>query len=65
MIPKTLICGLLGFVVGKASYYPVIQDRFLRERPHSELSKVFRSYRGIPEPEFESSKYTFLKTFGT
>merc|ERR1711997_1407149 len=55
VIPMTMLAGLLGFIAGKASYYPVIQYRFIRERPNSELSKVFRREKGMPEPEFESA----------
>jgi len=48
---KAFGAGFLGFIVGKASYASVLQERFLRERPYSELSQIIRKNRGMPEIE--------------
>ena len=69
---KAFGAGFLGFIVGKASYASVLQERFLRERPYSELSQIIRKNRGMPEIEIpleyqsaESSEYLlqFLYNF--
>jgi len=55
---KAFAAGFIGFIAGKASYASVLQERFLRERPYSELSQIIRKNRGMPEieipPEYQS-----------
>jgi len=48
---KAFGAGFIGFIAGKASYASVLQERFLRERPYSELSQIIRKNRGMPEIE--------------
>ena len=61
---KAFSAGFIGFIIGKASYASVLQEKFLRERPYSELSQIIRKNRGMPEIEIpleyestESSEY--------
>ena len=64
---KAFSAGFIGFIVGKASYASVLQEKFLTERPYSELSQIIRKNRGMPEieipPEYQTvqtdSKYFF------
>merc|ERR1712217_579614 len=48
---KTFVAGFTGFMLGKFSYAGQLQERFLKELPHSEVSKILRQQRGLPEPE--------------
>lgn len=64
---KAFSAGFIGFVIGKASYASVLQEKFLTERPYSELSQIIRKNRGMPEIEIPleyqtaqtDSKYLF------
>ena len=64
---KAFGAGFVGFIAGKASYASVLQERFLRERPYSELSQIIRKNRGMPEIEIppenqsDASEYTLTK----
>jgi len=44
--------AIFGFYSGKVMYMPQMQEAFMRELPNSEISKLMRKQRGIPEPEF-------------
>jgi len=48
---KTFAAGFVGYSVGKFSYSTEMQDRFLAELPNSEVSKMIRKARRLPEPE--------------
>jgi len=55
---KSFVAGFAGFIIGKGSYASVLQDRFLKERPYSQLSQIIRKNRGMPEieipPEYQA-----------
>lgn len=57
---KAFSAGFIGFIVGKASYASVLQEKFLTERPYSELSQIIRKNRGMPEieipPEYQTAQ---------
>ena len=57
-------------MVGKFSYAGIMQERFLKELPYSEISQIIRQSKGMPEIEippptsklfqssFKNAKYT-------
>ena len=64
---KAFGAGFVGFIAGKASYASVLQERFLRERPYSELSQIIRKNRGMPEieipPEYQSDASEYILNY--
>ena len=50
---KVFAAGLVGFGLGKVSYISTCEDKFLRQVPRSEVSKMIRKRRGMSEPEFD------------
>ena len=49
---KVFAAGMVGFGIGKVSYISACEDKFLRQMPRSEISKMIRKRRGMTEPEF-------------
>lgn len=48
---KAFVAGFTGYMMGKFSYASVMQERFLKELPYSEVSQMIRESRGMPQIE--------------
>lgn len=51
---KAIGAAFGGYVFTKLSTVSVLEERFLKELPHSQVSKIVRQKRNLPEPEFEA-----------
>ena len=56
--PKVVSFSVLGYFVGKFSYFSACENKFLERAPDSEVSEAIRKRRGIPlrHPEREAQR---------
>lgn len=50
---KAFGAAFVGYVATKLQTVSVLEEQFLKELPQSQVSKIVRQKRGIPQPEFE------------